>query len=188
MITHGARRPSARSRGPTCTSTNRRRVGTSRPHGGSSCKRRGTMTAGGHGGATRPTEMGRDHRGDDQPETPRTSGMISVGLGPSGLRPELRICGRRFDSSRGHSDGSSHTGLAQLPRSGFARAASLAEVFPHRFPPRISPSGPVGFGHLDARSSDRQASSVELELGIAVHLRDVETLDDLAQGPRPGRR
>ena len=40
---------------------------------------------------------------DDQAETPRTNGMISVGLGPSGLGPELRICGRRFDSSRGHS-------------------------------------------------------------------------------------
>jgi hypothetical protein len=34
--------------------------------------------AGGHGGATRPTEMGRDHERNDQAETPGTSGMISV--------------------------------------------------------------------------------------------------------------
>ena len=128
MITHGARRPSARSRGPTCTSTNRRRVGTSRPHGGSSCKRRGTMTAGGHGGATRPTEMGRDHRGDDQPETPRTSGMISVGLGLSGLRPELRICGRRFDSSRGHSSPVLPRDLASLATRRECRPRQLRGV------------------------------------------------------------
>ena len=97
------RRPSARGRRPTCTSTNRRRVSTSVPTGGSSCQRRRTMTAaGGHGGATRPTEMGRDHEGDDRAETAPTDRIVSVGLGLSGLGPELRICARWFDSSRGH--------------------------------------------------------------------------------------
>ena len=43
-----------------------------------------------------------DHEGDDQAETARTDGIVSVCLGLSGLGPELRICGRRFDSSRGH--------------------------------------------------------------------------------------
>jgi hypothetical protein len=71
------------------------------------------MTAGGHGGATRPTEMGRDHEGDDPAETASTDVIVSVGLGLSGLGPELRICGRRFDSSRGHSDRSSKAAVAQ---------------------------------------------------------------------------
>ena len=58
----------------------------------------------GHAGATRPTEIGRDHEGDDPAETASADGIVSVCLGPSGFGPELRICGRRFDSSRGHSD------------------------------------------------------------------------------------
>jgi hypothetical protein len=58
--------------------------------------------AGGHGGATRPPEMGRDHEGNDKPETASADGIVSVCLGPSGFGAELRICGRRFDSSRGH--------------------------------------------------------------------------------------
>jgi hypothetical protein len=58
--------------------------------------------AGGHGGATRPTEMGRDHEGNDKPETASADGIVSVCLGRSEFGAELRICGRRFDSSRGH--------------------------------------------------------------------------------------
>ena len=42
------------------------------------------MTAArGHGGATRPTEMGRDHEGDDPAETASADGIVSVCLGPS---------------------------------------------------------------------------------------------------------
>ena len=47
--------------------------------------------------------MGRDHERGDQAETAPARVIVSVGLGLSGLGPELRICGRRFDSSRGHS-------------------------------------------------------------------------------------
>jgi hypothetical protein len=46
--------------------------------------------------------MGRDHEGNDKPETASADGIVSVCLGRSQFGAELRICVRWFDSTRGH--------------------------------------------------------------------------------------
>jgi hypothetical protein len=46
--------------------------------------------------------------------------------------------------------------------------------------------GHVSNGHLDSRVPGRHAVAVEPELGVHVHFRDVETLDDLADVSAPG--
>ena len=98
------RRPSARSRDRRVSRRARRRGVPPSPAGGSSCQRRRTMTAArGHGGATRPTETGRDREAGDPAGSPLGTRNRLVASRPVWVWPELRICGRRFDSSRGHS-------------------------------------------------------------------------------------
>ncbi len=61
------------------------------------------MTAAGrHGGATGPTEMGRDPEGNDPAETASADGIVSVRLGQSEFGAELESAGGGPPSSRGH--------------------------------------------------------------------------------------
>ena len=90
-------------------------------------------------GAARPTETGRDHEGRRSGTKPSDK-RDCLGLVPSWLGPELRICGRRFDSSRGHADRSGHAGLAYVSQSAAAGDAPLAGCS-HIGPPRFRPIG-----------------------------------------------
>ena len=97
--------------------------------------------------------MSRDHERHDRAETAQAHGIDSVCLGLSGLRPELRICGRRFDSSRGDSALRGST-RHEEPRSGKlvrfsapdpVTASSISAAAPHcsRREPSICPN-PAG--------------------------------------------
>ena len=92
----------------------------------------------------------RSRRPNDPAETASADGIVSVCLGLSGFGAELRICGRRFDSSRGHSaQPHPHSYAGREPREppespGCSLTGSPTEM--------TRPARHVRPGHLDGRA------------------------------------